>query len=149
MRPLTTLYDEYIDRSKLSEQKNPFEYIVLPPSIGVGTKRRNKVTFQNVIDNFFCPHFVNLFLSGIGTTDSVEVVLLFSPFHLNLQAIKVPSMFHTNTTTKSHVIFESHNGLIRDVLGRTMVARFLGWQYSLIRGQSGKWSDQTCLGSGT
>ena len=31
MIPLTALYDEYIDRSKLSEQKNPFEYIA-PPS---------------------------------------------------------------------------------------------------------------------
>ena len=28
---LTTLYDEYIDRSILTEQKNPFEYIVPPP----------------------------------------------------------------------------------------------------------------------
>ena len=36
MIPLTFLYDEYIDRPKLSEQKNPFEYIVSPPS-GVGT----------------------------------------------------------------------------------------------------------------
>ena len=30
MIPLTTLYDEYIDRSKMSEQKNPVEYIVPP-----------------------------------------------------------------------------------------------------------------------
>ena len=28
MIPLTTLYDKYIDRSKMSEQKNPVEYIV-------------------------------------------------------------------------------------------------------------------------
>ena len=34
MIPLTTLYDEYIDRSKLTEQKNPFEYIVIPPQEG-------------------------------------------------------------------------------------------------------------------
>ena len=27
MIPLTSLYDEYIDRSKLSEQKNPFEFL--------------------------------------------------------------------------------------------------------------------------
>ena len=31
MVPLRTLYVEYIDRPKLSEQKNPLEYIV-PPS---------------------------------------------------------------------------------------------------------------------
>ena len=36
--PVLTLYDEYIDRRNLSEQKNPFEYIVPPPSRGVGTK---------------------------------------------------------------------------------------------------------------
>ena len=37
MIPLTTVYDEYIDRSKLSYQKKTFEYIVPPPSIGVRT----------------------------------------------------------------------------------------------------------------
>ena len=30
--PLTTLYNEYIDRPKLSEQKKPVDYIVPPPS---------------------------------------------------------------------------------------------------------------------
>ena len=39
MIPVSTLYDEYIDRRKLTEQKNPFEYIVPPPSRGVGTKK--------------------------------------------------------------------------------------------------------------
>ena len=38
MIPLTILYDEYIDQPKLTEQKNPFEYIVPPPTSGVGTK---------------------------------------------------------------------------------------------------------------
>ena len=37
MIPITTLYDDYIDRRKLSEQKNPFEYIVPPPLRWVGT----------------------------------------------------------------------------------------------------------------
>ena len=37
MIPVSTLYDEYIDRPKLSEQKNPFQYVV-PPTSGVGTK---------------------------------------------------------------------------------------------------------------
>ena len=46
MTPLTTLYDEYKDRSNLSEQKNPFEHIV-PPSRGVGTI--NKILNQNKI----------------------------------------------------------------------------------------------------
>ena len=30
MIPLTFLCDEYIDRPRLNEQKNPFEYIVPP-----------------------------------------------------------------------------------------------------------------------
>ena len=37
MIPVSTLYDEYIDRRKLTEQKNPFEYIVPPHSRVVGT----------------------------------------------------------------------------------------------------------------
>ena len=31
MIPVSTLYDEYIDRPKLTEQKKPSEYIVPPP----------------------------------------------------------------------------------------------------------------------
>ena len=34
---LTTLCDDYIDRPKLSEQKNPFDYIVPLPLKWVGT----------------------------------------------------------------------------------------------------------------
>ena len=34
MIPLIFLYDENIDRPKLSEQKNPFEYIVPPHKWG-------------------------------------------------------------------------------------------------------------------
>ena len=37
MIPVRTLFNEYIDRPKLTEQKNPFEYIDPSPSIGVGT----------------------------------------------------------------------------------------------------------------
>ena len=37
MIPVSTLYNEYIVRPKLSEQKKPFDYIVPPPSRGVGT----------------------------------------------------------------------------------------------------------------
>ena len=38
MIPLTFLYDEYMGRPKLSEQKE-FEYIVPPPTSGVGTMK--------------------------------------------------------------------------------------------------------------
>ena len=43
MISVSTLYDEYIDRQKLPEQKNPFVYIVThPPSRGVGTIKQLK-----------------------------------------------------------------------------------------------------------
>ena len=52
MIPLTTLYDHYIDRPKLSEQKNPFEYIVPPPLKGVGTKSQISETKKRLSKNF-------------------------------------------------------------------------------------------------
>ena len=42
MLPLTFLYDEYIDGPELTEQRNPFEYIVPSPS-GVGTKNISNI----------------------------------------------------------------------------------------------------------
>ena len=57
MMRLTDLYDEYIDRRKLTEQKKPFEYIV-PPSFksGVGTiSLTNKGFFMNYNDCYFLP----------------------------------------------------------------------------------------------
>ena len=45
MIPLTFLCDEYIDRPNLTEQKNPFEYIVpLPPPPQMGSEQLAKVT---------------------------------------------------------------------------------------------------------
>ena len=48
MMPLIIFYDEYIDRPKLSEQKNPFEYTVPPPP---PHKRVRNKKFMNAI---FC-----------------------------------------------------------------------------------------------
>ena len=47
MMLLTILYDDYIDRPKLTEQKNPFEYIVPPPT-KVG---RNKIAILGFINS--------------------------------------------------------------------------------------------------
>ena len=47
MIALTFLYDEYIDRPQLSEQKNPFEYIVPPPTSGVETIKRQLIPVSN------------------------------------------------------------------------------------------------------
>ena len=45
MIPLSTLYDECIDRRKFTEQKkNPFEYIVPPPSRGSEQQVENEET---------------------------------------------------------------------------------------------------------
>ena len=58
MIPLTFLYDDFIDRPKLSE-KNPFEYIVPPPTSGVGTKiSHRKVLATETGDS--CLGFQNL-----------------------------------------------------------------------------------------
>ena len=41
MIPLTILYDEYVDRPKLTEQKkNPVEYIVPPSPLKWGSKKK-------------------------------------------------------------------------------------------------------------
>ena len=41
MITLTNLYDDYIDRPKLTEQKNPFEYIVPPSPLKWGSEQLN------------------------------------------------------------------------------------------------------------
>ena len=41
MIPLTILYDEYIDRPKLIEQKNPVEYIVPPSPLKWGSEQED------------------------------------------------------------------------------------------------------------
>ena len=50
---VSTLYDEYIDRPKLSEQKKPFEYIV-PPQEG------SEQTCQDKLDRTICMYIKNL-----------------------------------------------------------------------------------------
>ena len=45
MISLTILYDEYIDRSNITELKNQFEYIVLPPLRGVGTIKLDQTEY--------------------------------------------------------------------------------------------------------
>ena len=58
MIPLTTLYNDYIDRPKLTEQKNPFEYIVPPPLKWVGSMKQydwpkmHKIPENNVKPSF-------------------------------------------------------------------------------------------------
>ena len=48
MIPLTTLYDNYIERPKLTEQDTQFEYIV-PPLTIVG---RNNICMPHQTDTF-------------------------------------------------------------------------------------------------
>ena len=51
MIPLTTLYDDYIDRPKLSEQKNPVEYIVPPSPLKWGSERT--ITFEKTSMQYY------------------------------------------------------------------------------------------------
>ena len=48
MIPVSTLYDEYIDRPKLSEQEKPFEYIVPPPPPPRNNKARAVGTIKPI-----------------------------------------------------------------------------------------------------
>ena len=54
MIPVSTLYDEYIERRKFTEQKNPVEYIVPPPSRGSEqlSKAINKFRRQTLHCNY-------------------------------------------------------------------------------------------------
>ena len=45
MIPVSTLYDEYINRPKLYEQKHPFEYIV--PPLQEGSEQQVLISKQN------------------------------------------------------------------------------------------------------
>ena len=68
MIPLTFLYDEYIDRPKLAEQrKNPFEYIVPPTTSGVGTIR--SIGVRSCVST--CVSIVNYF-DKVQPTSAVE-----------------------------------------------------------------------------
>ena len=49
MISLRTLYDDYIDRLKLTQEKNQFVYIVAPPT-KVGRNNVNKNKFRNKTD---------------------------------------------------------------------------------------------------
>ena len=46
MIPVSSLYDEYIDRPKSSEHRKPLDYIVPPPSRGAGTTIPLKAVFK-------------------------------------------------------------------------------------------------------
>ena len=52
MIPVTTLYDDCIDRPKWSEQKKSVEYIVPPPSGGVGTNKKNEMLKAHFLSFF-------------------------------------------------------------------------------------------------
>ena len=47
MIPLTTLYDDYIDRRKFTEEEKPFEYIVPPTKVGQNNET-NKHCFSEI-----------------------------------------------------------------------------------------------------
>ena len=54
MIPLTNLYNEYIDRPKLTEQKKPAEYIVPPPTTsGFGTIKQWKEKKDNFLNYYY------------------------------------------------------------------------------------------------
>ena len=74
MIPVSTLYHEYIGRPKLTEQKNPFEYIVPPPpSRGVETKNENRLNFGTLIGIFLKTNFRKKFNKHSGNSFTLMV----------------------------------------------------------------------------
>ena len=78
----TTLYDEYIDRPKLTEQKNPFEYIVLPPPPPPIKRGRNKKLFQVPVFSTVVMGFVIKVAGRIPVNLKRVSFLLFANFLL-------------------------------------------------------------------
>ena len=90
MIPVSTLYDEFIDRPKLTERKkNPFEYIVPPPSRGIGTiipsckldilmftqiSTRLSMTYKILITNLY----LRVFGDHAGVEPTIAIIFLFS-----------------------------------------------------------------------
>ena len=70
MTTLTFLYDDYIDRPKLSEQKNPFEYIVPHPLDWVGKLRckSSPCTKNNVNKLYYTYTHVYIYIENFSET---------------------------------------------------------------------------------
>ena len=77
MIPLTFLCDEYIYRPKLTDKKNPFEYIVPPPPTGgVGTKTNVYLVIKNLM----------AVMSDIETiSDRLKYYCMMGPNYLNIK----------------------------------------------------------------
>ena len=73
MIPVSTLYDEYIERRKFTEQKKPVEYIVPPPSRGSEQKLTRKATCFSVDSpkDIYKLNYVNL--KRFRITDTKDV----------------------------------------------------------------------------
>ena len=67
---LTALHDEYIDRQKMTEQKNPVEYIVPPPLKWAGT-----IKLRENECNCFRRQFVKYFIKYDFLISSVFIKL--------------------------------------------------------------------------
>ena len=60
MIPVSTLNDEYIHRPKLTEQKNPFEYIVPPPPPPLKRGRNNECVVNIICLKIFLIKHISL-----------------------------------------------------------------------------------------
>ena len=88
MIPLTTLYDYYIDRPKLTDQKNPFEYIVPPPSERGRNKNVWKISFKEVFSVLLPVITVQKKITAIKITQSeafeFQLIIVLNFFKLFL-----------------------------------------------------------------
>ena len=111
MIPLTTLYDEYIDRPKLTEQKKPLEYIVPPSPLKWG---RNNKRNDNVLRMSYLPKCINMYIAAdcnVGTTPLVVFVDFncFCPIYFDSSASFHPIQSTPRMLTSYHLTPQSFN----------------------------------------
>ena len=80
MMPLTFLFDEYIDRPKLTEQKKPiWEYSSFPPQVGL----------EQQVHYSCANNFLNLFSESLLQNSDKESTYVFLLKTLSLRSIRL------------------------------------------------------------
>ena len=84
MIPLTIMYDGYIDRRKLIEQKMPVEYIVPPPLNWVGTINSTHFVLSLILKTAFNAFHRNFFFTKFAVKKKIFHRLSYIIFRLFL-----------------------------------------------------------------
>ena len=111
MIPLTFLCDEYIDRPKLSGQKNSFEYIVPPPTSGIGTNNQNFKMNKNFNFSIYVSYFfkfyqkLRILVNMVWTTNTLKFVFILNyPSDERIQILQEYGKVSISATNKLEYI---------------------------------------------